>query len=117
MERLPNNAKQAIQEKNICIGFNVAKCEYFDKFRSRPRSHFHQRKNCFGLNYFTKDCVKKNKCKFAEQEKTVIQLFVLSKLIFDYQQRFSSTILVRKQKQRQRQMKQTFQTNKKIFFN
>ncbi|ETO09871.1 hypothetical protein RFI_27506, partial [Reticulomyxa filosa] len=28
-----NDAKRAIQEKNICIGFNVAECEYFVNFK------------------------------------------------------------------------------------
>ncbi|ETO17573.1 hypothetical protein RFI_19746 [Reticulomyxa filosa] len=39
-----NGTKRAMQEKNIYIGFNMAECEYFDNFPSRPRSMIVQRK-------------------------------------------------------------------------
>lgn len=59
------DVQRIIQDQNIRIGYNLVKCEIFDKFRSRPRSHFHQCRNCFGLNHFAKDCNRRKKCKYC----------------------------------------------------
>ena len=38
----PDDVKRALESQGIQIGFEMASCEPFDKFRIRPRSHFHQ---------------------------------------------------------------------------
>lgn len=59
------DVKRILQEKEIIIGYNVVECHLFDKFRSRPRSHFIQCRKCFGLNHMAKDCPKKKICKYC----------------------------------------------------
>lgn len=56
---------RALQGKEFFIGYNMVTCEPFDKFRSRPRSHFIQCRKCFGLNHLAKDCSKKKVCKYC----------------------------------------------------
>ncbi|ETO02102.1 hypothetical protein RFI_35334, partial [Reticulomyxa filosa] len=54
----------------ITIGFNEAKCEIFDKYRRRPRSHFIQCGKCFKLNYFAKDARTQKYASIVEKEIT-----------------------------------------------
>ncbi|ETO12418.1 hypothetical protein RFI_24958, partial [Reticulomyxa filosa] len=83
-----SNAKdvqRALQEKVITIGFNEAKCETFDKYRRRPRSHFIQCRKCFKLNHFAKDCKNSKICKYCGRRNhiseilTTFQMYVLCK--------------------------------------
>ena len=60
-----NDVKRALEEQNIWIGYFKTKCEPFDKYRRRPRSHFHQCKNCFKLNHVAKECPRPKVCKFC----------------------------------------------------
>ncbi len=59
-----NGTRRALEEKQIRIGYRVANCEPFDKYQSRPQSHFIQCSKCFGLNHFPRDCVRKEACTF-----------------------------------------------------
>ncbi|ETO17981.1 hypothetical protein RFI_19322 [Reticulomyxa filosa] len=75
---IKDDTKRAMQENNICIGLNVAECEYFDKFRSRPRPHFHQCKNepfCKGLKFRKRKDINMIKSIGLLQEGNTNQLF------------------------------------------
>jgi hypothetical protein len=62
----PEHVTKMLQDKEIFIGFVTARPEPFNKYKSRPKSHFKQCKNCFRLNHFKSECLKKKKvCKYC----------------------------------------------------
>lgn len=54
-----------LQDNNLYIGYQKARCELFDPYRRRPRRHFRQCKKCFHLGHLAPNCNKKQVCKFC----------------------------------------------------
>ena len=59
------DVRRILEQKEIRIGFNWSSCEPFNKYHSRPRSHFIQCRKCFGLNHFARDCSRRERCKYC----------------------------------------------------
>ena len=59
------DVRKVLNEGKIQIGYQMVSFEPFDKFRRRPRSHFHQCRNCFGLNHLAKDCTRAKRCRYC----------------------------------------------------
>lgn len=58
--------RKILEATDIQIGYSTVKVEMFDKYKSRPVSHFKQCKKCFKLNHIAKECPsKKQRCKFC----------------------------------------------------
>jgi hypothetical protein len=52
--------RKILEATDIQIGYSTVKVEMFDKYKSRPISHFKQCKKCFKLNHIAKECPSKN---------------------------------------------------------
>jgi hypothetical protein len=61
-----DNIPKILKDENIYIGYSKVEPEIFDRYKSRPKFHFKQCKNCYKLNHTAKECPKKVKsCKYC----------------------------------------------------